>query len=71
VALKVTPLGRAPVWLRVGDGKPVAVTVNEPIAPTVNVALLVLLTAGASLTVRVKFCVAFVPTPFEAVKVTG
>ncbi len=45
--LKVTPLGRAPVSLKVGAGKPVAATVNVPAAPTVKAVLLALVIAGA------------------------
>jgi len=71
VALNVTPLGSVPLSLRVGVGKPVAVTVNEPAVPTVNVVLLALVMAGASLTVSVKLWVAFGVTPLEAVIVRG
>ena len=67
-ALKVTPLGSVPVSLSVGVGKPVAVTGNDPAEPTVKAVLLALVMAGAWLTVRVKFCVASVPTPFAALK---
>src|SRR6267378_2489101 len=69
--LKVRPRGSVPVSLKVGAGKPVAVTVNEPAVPTVNVVLLALVMAGAWLIVRVKLWVAFVPTPLVAVKVSG
>ena len=37
VALRVTPLGRVPVSVKVGAGKPVAVTVKVPAVPTVKV----------------------------------
>jgi len=47
-ALKLTPAGSAPVSLSVGEGVPVAVTVNEPKAPTVNVALFALVMAGGT-----------------------
>ena len=57
-ALNVTPLGSAPVSLSVGAGNPVAVTVNVPAVPTVNVVLFALVIAGAWLTVSVKLCVA-------------
>jgi len=50
-ALKVTPLGRAPVSVNVGVGKPVAVTVNDPAVPTTKVVLLALVMVGAWLTV--------------------
>ena len=46
-ALKVTPDGKAPVSLKVGAGKPVAVTLNDPAVPTVNVMLFPLVIAGA------------------------
>ena len=36
------PLGSAPVSLNVGAGEPVAVTVNVPAVPTVNVVLFAL-----------------------------
>jgi hypothetical protein len=39
VVLKVTPVGRVPVWLRAGAGKPVAATVKEPGAPATKVVL--------------------------------
>jgi len=71
VALSVTPVGRVPVSLNVGAGKPEAVTVNDPAVPTVNVMLLALVMAGAWFTVSVKACVAFGATPFAAVKVMG
>ena len=51
VVLNVTPLGRAPVAPNVGAGNPVAVTVNEPAAPTVNVVLFALVIDGAWFTV--------------------
>ena len=38
--------------------EPVAVTVNDPAVPTVNVVLAALVNAGAWLTVSVKLCVA-------------
>jgi hypothetical protein len=46
VAFKVTPLGNVPVSLNVGAGVPVAVTVNDPATPIVNVALSALVRAG-------------------------
>src|SRR5215472_5970357 len=69
VALNVTPAGNVPDSLSDGAGNPVAATVNEPIAPTLNVALLALVMDGASSTVNVKFCVALLPTPLLAVNV--
>ena len=65
--LNVTPLGKAPASLSVGAGKPVAVTVNVPAVPTVKLAVLALVIAGACWTVRVKLCTAAEPTPLEAV----
>jgi len=70
-ALNVTPLGSVPLSLRVGVGKPVAVTGNEPAVPTVNVVLLALVMAGGWLTMSVKLWVAFGETPLPAVKVRG
>ena len=68
-AVKLTPLGSVLVVLKVGTGKPVAVTVNVPARPTVNAVLVKLVMAGAWFTVSVKVCVAFAPTPLLAVKV--
>lgn len=45
-ALKVTPFGSAPVSEKVGGGKPVAVTLNEPVDPTLKVALFALVILG-------------------------
>src|SRR5262249_39023773 len=70
-ALNVTPAGSVPASVIVGVGFPVAVTVNEPAAPTVNVVLLAEVMAGAWFTVRVKFCTAFGGTPFDAVNGIG
>jgi hypothetical protein len=67
--LNVTPLGSAPVSLRVGVGKPVAVIVNEPELPTVKVVAVALVIAGAWFTVNVKLWVALGLTPLDAVKV--
>jgi hypothetical protein len=67
--LKVTPVGNPPVSLKVGAGKPLAMTVKEPAEPTVNVVVLTLVIAAAWFTVSVKFCVASVPTPLWAVNV--
>ena len=47
----VTPPGNVPVLLKVGDGKPVAVTVKEPEVPTTKVVLAPLVIAGAWFTV--------------------
>jgi hypothetical protein len=65
--VKVTPLGRAPISLKVGAGNPVAVTVKEPAVFTTNVVLFALVMAGAWFTVRVKLCVASGETPLLAV----
>jgi hypothetical protein len=43
----VTPLGKTPVSLYVGVGKPEAVTVNAPAVPTLKVVLVALVIAGA------------------------
>ena len=70
----MTPEGKVPDSESVGAGEPVATTVNVPAVPAVNVALDALVIDGAvaaALTVNVKLCVAFVPTPFDAVKVIG
>ena len=71
--LSVIPLGRAPDSENVGAGVPVAVTVNVPAVPTVNVALFALVITGATeaeFTVSVKLCVAFGVVPFCAVTVS-
>jgi hypothetical protein len=44
--LKVTPLGSVPSSLKLGAGKPVAVTVNDPAVVTVSAVLLALVIAG-------------------------
>ena len=69
VVANVTPLGNAPVSLNVGTGDPVAVTVNVPAVPTVNVVLAPLVIAGAEvagLTVSVKLWLALGKTPLLA-----
>src|SRR5437588_141025 len=58
VELYVTPVGRMPVWMIDGAGKPVAVTVKVPAIPTRNVVAFALVIAGASFTVSVNTCVA-------------
>jgi hypothetical protein len=45
----------------------VAVTVNEPAAPVVNVAAVALVITGSWFTVRVKLCAALVPAALLAV----
>ena len=47
VALNVTPLGSVPVWLKVGVGKPVFITVNELAMPKGKLVLLALVMAAA------------------------
>ena len=65
--MNVTPLGSAPVSVRVGVGVPVVVTVKLPAVPTVNVAVLALVIAGAWFIFNVKLWLAAVPTPLLAV----
>ena len=59
LVLNETPLGRAPLSLYVGAGKPVVVTVKVPAVPTTNVVWSALVIAGAAgarkLTVTVPF----------------
>ena len=72
--VKVTPFGRVPDSARVGVGEPVAVTVNVPAVPSVNVVWLAEVMAGGVPeveTVRVKDWLAGEPTPLVAVKVIG
>lgn len=64
---KVSQLGKVVVVLKVGAGKPLALKVKLPAVPTVKVVALALVMAGGSPTVRVKFWVAALPTPLEAV----
>jgi hypothetical protein len=66
-AVNVTPFGSVPLSLNVGAGVPVAVTVNVPVVPAANVALLKLVIAGGEFTVKVKLWLAFGATPFCAV----
>jgi len=47
LSTKVTPLGRAPVSVKLGAGKPLVVTVKVPAEPTVNVVEAPLVIAGA------------------------
>src|SRR5512143_2940669 len=73
----VTPLGSEPVKLNVGNGVPVAVTLNEPALPTVNAVLFALEMLGACDTSNVPPALADAmvglhPAPvFEAVTVNG
>src|ERR1035438_7775561 len=64
-----TPFGSAPFSEIAGVGNPVVVTVNEPAVPTGKIVLFALVIAGVWLTVSVKLCTAFEPTPFDAVNV--
>jgi len=54
-AMKFTPLGNAPLSLKVGTGKPEAVTVKEPAVPTVNVASVGLVITEAATPVPDRF----------------
>ena len=67
---KTTPVGRLPVTLSAGTGKPLVVTRKLEAAPTAKVAAPALVMAGASFTVSVKDWVASGLTPFAAVMVS-
>src|SRR4051812_21426420 len=70
--VKVTvPAGSVPVTDSAGVGTPVAVTVNVPGAPAVNVVVLALVIAAPVFTVSVKLWVAGAPMPLVAVMVIG
>ena len=69
--MNVTPFGNVPLSLHVDAGFPVAVAVNVPAVPTVNVALFALVIAGGEFTVSEKLWFAFGATPFCAVNVIG
>jgi len=71
VELRVTPVGSGPVSLNVGAGKPVAVTLNDPAVPTVNVVLFALVIVGGRSTDSVKFCTPSAPIPLCAVNISG
>ena len=47
IPLNATPLGRAPVSVKVDAGKPLAVTVNVPAVATLKTVLFALVIAGA------------------------
>jgi hypothetical protein len=64
------PFGSDPLSEIADVGNPVVVTENEPAVPTMKVALLPLVMAGAWFAFSVKLCTAFEPTPFAAVMVT-
>src|SRR5580700_10359499 len=67
--LNATPFGSVPATLNVGAGNPFAARSNEPAVPTVKVALLRLVIAGASSTMSVKLWLAAGLTPLVAVNV--
>jgi hypothetical protein len=72
LSTNVTPVGSAPVSVSDGAGDPVVVAVKLPAVPTVNVVALALVIDGATwavFIVKVKLCVAAVPTPLFAVRV--
>ena len=63
----VIPSGSFPeLILKIGEGKPLAIELNELMEPTLKVALSVDVMEGAWFTVRVKAWVASVPTPLDA-----
>ena len=69
--VKETPDGRLPLSAIVATvGLPLVVIVNVPALPTMNVAALALVIAGAWLTVSLKTCVASGVTPLLAVIVS-
>jgi hypothetical protein len=70
-ALKVTPAGSVPDSLKVAAGEPLKVTVKLPALPTVKVALLALVIAGAESMASMTLWLACWPTPFVAVKVNA
>src|SRR5205814_8089133 len=65
LSMKVTPLGRAPVSVKDGAGKPVVSTANNPEVPNVKAVLLRLVKVGASFTVKAKLWLAGAPTRSE------
>ena len=74
VALRVTPLGRVPVSVKVGAGLPVAVTVKVPAVPTAKVVAFPEVMVGGTeggFTVSVKLWVALGRLPLAAVMVIG
>src|SRR5450756_770881 len=74
VELRVTPVGREPVSLKVGAGFPLAFTVKVPAVPTVNVVALAEVMVGGTATVvteSVKLWVALGRMPLAAVMVIG
>jgi hypothetical protein len=67
--VNVTPVGSAPVSLRVGAGVPVAVTVNVPAVPTANAALFALVMVGAVVAGVALYATITVDSPADAVVV--
>ena len=67
LSTNVTPAGSEPLTEIAGVGLPMAVTVNVPAVPAVNVVLLALVIEGGSLTVSVKACGGVAPTALVAV----
>ena len=68
LSAKVTPVGSAPVSVRVGVGVPAVVTEKVLVVPTVNVVLLALVITGPAFpgfTVSVKAWVAAVPGTYQ------
>ena len=64
VELSVTPVGKVPLVLKLGAGKPVALNWNGVAAvPAWKPTALALVMFGASFTVSVKVCVPALPTP--------
>ena len=71
LSTNVTPLGSAaPPCTRLGNGKPLAVTVKVFTAPIANVVELALVITGPSVMVSVKVWVTGPPTPLVAVNVS-
>src|SRR5688572_22464593 len=70
LVLKLRPLGKLPVRLKLGAGKPVAVGVYVFAAPATKVVVAAPLMPGAWFTVSVKLCDAAEPTPLLALSVS-
>jgi hypothetical protein len=69
--VNVTPPGNGPVSLKIGAGKPAAIIVNVPGAPTVKFVIFALANEVASFTVSMKLCITSAPAPLCAVNVMG
>jgi hypothetical protein len=70
--VKVIPLGKVPVKLKVDFGCVLLVVMVKVLAvPTTKVALFTLVMRGGRVIERVKFCVAAGRTPLDAVNVTA